>query len=181
MKENGCEGNEQGECVPIEKIPRYSMKKDGVSFVFREKIEKEYNPDFEQEMETTVIDIVAEHKSKKYGFVARNIPDFGLAINPKAETATASGLKCGLPIDVTSFMQQNKSLAYSTERELTRQEQEEVFLKEHPTKTGLGWDRSFCKGKKWVAMTEAEAYVYKTLLKTLPEYMHEVRTRPPEH
>jgi len=161
--------------MKVKKIQKYIIRRHGVSFVFNGRIEISYDPDFERDMGIPIIEVTAEFKGKKYKFVVKNIPDFGRVINPNGG-ATASGLIGGLPMNTREFMERNKTyLAYSKERELTRKEQEEIFMKEHPTKTGFGWDRSFFKDKKWVPMTHDEVHVYKTLLKVLPDYMHDIR------
>jgi predicted RNA-binding Zn-ribbon protein involved in translation (DUF1610 family) len=156
-------------------IPKYAITKDNVAFSFKEKIRKQYNPDIDGEEEETTIEVSADYNNKNYGFNVRNLFDFGLAVNPKGETSTANGLSGGLPMNVEEFMKSNRYLAWSPERELTREEQEQVFRKEHPTETGYGWDRGSLEGQKWVSMTKDEVHVYEALLKTLPEYMHEVR------
>lgn len=59
------------------------------------KIMAEYKP----KMSRPQAEILAEYKAKKYGFIARNIFDYGLTINPGGFN-TAQGYKTGLRLQV---------------------------------------------------------------------------------
>ena len=144
---------------------------DGVDVKLVDRSEIRYNGDTDEFIKEPEYEVVANYKGKTYKFKARNIFDFGLAINPTGGEA-AHGYKGGLPLNVEGFIEANPT-AFKDEK------RREEFIKEHPTKTGWGWDRWIIAedygGPEWIPMDEEEVHVLKTVEKALPSLMHSIR------